>query len=189
MLFLKQIDPPVGRLNKTWDLQRVLSEINILIVLASKKTLWAILVSLSGTKISPFLKLHCNIYWYVVLATFLFQNVSSSKCLLLTELITEMLFLSEQSPFFNLYLCCKPQCFSVLTQFMPNRSIKKAPTFIGWELLCFDTCLYVQCLNIATSNTWTFCRPFLLEFDWAPLLDCWIIVHSGIVHPIPSCTP
>lgn len=69
------------------------------VVLATKKTSQIILVGLSSIEINPFLKLHCNICCYAVLVTLLFQNVSCSKCLLLMELVTEMLFLPEQFSF------------------------------------------------------------------------------------------
>ena len=95
----------------------------MLIVLATKETSCAMLVSLNSIEINPFLKLPCNIYWCAVFVTGLFQNVSCSKCLLLKELVSEMLFLSEQSPLNRLYLCCILQCFSVLTQSMSSKCI------------------------------------------------------------------
>lgn len=47
--------------------------------------------------------------------------------------------------------------------------------------MTLDISAYVQSaiLSIATSNTLTFCRSFLLEVDLAPLLDCWIMFIVG----------
>lgn len=87
---------------------------------------------------------------------------------------------------YRLYLCCKLQCFSVLTQSMSSKCIKKPQTnqrlqTRSCSLLTLLFSVYVQSaiLNSAISNTFTFCRPFLLGVDLAPLLDCWIIVVVG----------
>lgn len=99
------------------------------------------------------------------------------------EVITEMLFFVRKISLFNLYLCCKLQCFSILTQSMPNRCIKKPPHLQAGSCcvltLVFNVCVQSAVLNIVTSNTLTFCRPFLLEFDLTPLLDCQITFIVG----------
>lgn len=45
--------------------------------------------------------------------------------------------------------------------------------------LLYSVCIQSAILNSAPSNTFTFCRPFLLEVNLALLLDCWIIVVVG----------
>lgn len=45
--------------------------------------------------------------------------------------------------------------------------------------LVFSVYVHSAILNIEISNTFTFCRPFLLEVDLAPLLDCWITFIVG----------
>lgn len=45
--------------------------------------------------------------------------------------------------------------------------------------LVFGAYFQSAILNIATSNILTFCSPFLLEVDLAPLLDCWITFIVG----------